>query len=383
MRTATLSGLILLQNAGIGNTLADHPEGDYPTPTAATVVVAASNSSARARATADFVGDGVGDQEQINAAIRALPPAGGTVMLMSGTYDIRKITGKLGGVLIERSHVTLAGQGASTKLVLAPDQNVNVIRILGSGIGHITIRDLYVDANRDRNADGVGDPNVSHARFEFCGIKAYYRAPGSDWAGENVHNVTIRNCHVHNSHRLGVMLEGSNMKVLNNVLGNAGSDAVEILTGPGEIRGNYVEITEYTYVAIGSDRANSMLMVDNIVHVKNGGILGRAFRSWAGSKRHVISSNILTVDPGGSCAYAMDIRGTGATITANALHGPEEGSPPRLRIAGGSTILSVNVFERVDVEIDDETGGTRPIVVKDNIFENGGIIYKRGKLITE
>jgi hypothetical protein len=362
-------------------TLGAEPE-TYVTPSSATVIVAAADSSKRARETADFVGDGVGDQEEINAAIRALPPAGGTVMLMSGTYDIRKIPGKLGGVLIERSYVTLAGQGASTKLKLAPDQNVNVIRIIGSGIGFVTIRDLYVDANRAQNSAGIGDPNVSHGRFEFCGIKAYYREPGGEW-GDDLHDITIRNCHVHNSHRLGVMLEGPNMRVLNNVLGNAGSDAVEILTGPGEIRGNFVVITGYTHVAVGSDRANSMIMSDNIVHVKKGGRLDIGFRSWAGSKRHAIGDNVLTVDPGGSCTLAMDIRGTGATVTGNVLHGPDGGVRPRLRIAGGSTIASANILESVDIEIDDETGATRPIVVKDNLFESGGIIYKTGKLITE
>ena len=40
------------------------------------------------------------------------------------------------------------------------------------------------------------------------------------------------------------------------VLGNAGSDSVEILTGPGQIIGNDVEVTGQTHVAIGSDRGS-------------------------------------------------------------------------------------------------------------------------------
>ena len=156
---------------------------------AATVVVATKDSSERSRTHADFVADGEGDQEEINAAVRALPDAGGTVMLMEGTYDIRKIEGTLGGVLIERSHVVLAGQGTATKLILAPGQNTNVIRIIGSDVSHITIRDLYVDANRAENFEGKGDPNVSHDRFEFCGIKAFCRAPGGTSAEPN-HDIT-------------------------------------------------------------------------------------------------------------------------------------------------------------------------------------------------
>ena len=83
----------------------------------ATAVVATRDSSEDAKTAAQFVGDGEGDQEEINAAIRTLPPPGGTVVLMEGIYDIRKVDGKLGGVLIERGNVTLAGQGSATKLI--------------------------------------------------------------------------------------------------------------------------------------------------------------------------------------------------------------------------------------------------------------------------
>lgn len=224
---------------------------------------------------------GQGDQQEINAAIQALPPAGGTVLLMEGTFDIRKVEGKLGGVIIDRSHVTLRGQGSSTKLILAPHQSTNVIRIIGHGVGNVTIRDVWVDQNRDQNPDAPGDPNVSHSRFEFCGIKAFCDVPGKN--GEPVHDITIMNCIVLNARTLGIMLDGANMRVLDNVLGNATSDSVEILTGPGIIRGNLVEITGRTHVGIGSDRGNSIIMAHNVIRVKKGGDMDIGFRSWANS----------------------------------------------------------------------------------------------------
>jgi hypothetical protein len=82
---------------------------------AATIVVATADSSERSKAHADLVGDGSGDQEEINAAVKALPAVGGTVMLMEGTYDIRKVADRLGGVLISRSHVTLARDRAARR----------------------------------------------------------------------------------------------------------------------------------------------------------------------------------------------------------------------------------------------------------------------------
>lgn len=346
-------------------------------PPAATIVVATHDSSVRSKSTADFVGDGVGDQEEINAAIRALPEPGGTVMLMEGTYDIRRVEGKLGGVLIERSNVTFAGQGAATKLIQAPEQETNVIRIIGSGVGHITIRDVYVDANRDQNPLGEGDPDVSHARFEFCGIKAYYQEPGGP-GGEPNHNITIENCYVLNARRLGIMLEGANMRVLNNVLGNAMSDSVEILTGPGEIRGNYVEITGQTHVAIGSDRGDNIIMANNIVHVKEGGLIDIAFRSWADSHRHVIADNVLTVDPGGKCGKAVDARGFGAVISGNNFFSATDRLV--LAVGAGNSIVSGNILENVVVEVDDTTGTSKPILINNNILENSEIAVKNGNV---
>lgn len=358
--------------------------GESPAPgiSGATVIVAAQDSSARSKAGARFFADGEADQEQINTAIRALPSAGGTVQLMEGTYDIRRAAGTLGGVVIDRSHVALAGQGAATRLVLASNQNVNVIRIIGSGVGHVTIRDLCVDANREQNREGAGDPNISHDRFEFCGIKAFRQAPRGPSAAEDTHDITVRNCIVKDAHRLGIMLEGPDMRVLDNFLGNAGSDSVEILTGPGIIRGNIVEITGQTHVAIGSDRGNSIIMADNIVRVKKGGKLDIGFRSWAGSKRHVIANNVLTVEDGGSCELAMDVRGTETTITGNNVHSFASAKPTRLRLAAGNAVVSANVLENAVIEVDDQTGANQPIMVHANVLQNSQVARRKGNLIS-
>jgi hypothetical protein len=372
-------GLVLLVSAG-PTLAADDSEGQT-TPITATAVVAAHDSAPRSRQAADFLCDGTGDQEQINAAIRSLPAAGGRVLLLEGTFDIRKVPETLGGVLIDRSDVVLSGQGTATRLVQAAGQDTNVIRIIGSGVGRITIENLTVDANRSQNSSGKGDPNVSHGRFEFCGIKAFYTFPGGP-TGERNHHITIQSCQVLNSHRLGIMLEGGHMKVINNVLGNAGSDAVEILTGPGEIRGNFVEITGQTHVAIGSDRGNSILMTDNIVRVKKGGKLDIGFRSWAASRRHVIANNIVNVDTGGHCTLAMDVRGSGAIVSGNALHTENVDEPLRLAVTGGNTLVTGNLLENVVIEINDKTDERKPIVVNNNLMENSRIDHQNGNLVT-
>ena len=47
--------------------------------------VATKNSSEKSKKIADYVGDGVGDQEEIYKAIHALPEVGGTVTLTAAS----------------------------------------------------------------------------------------------------------------------------------------------------------------------------------------------------------------------------------------------------------------------------------------------------------
>jgi hypothetical protein len=346
----------------------------------ATLLVATHDSSDSAKQAADFLADGHADQVEINAAISALPPVGGTVQLAEGSYDIHHSPNTLGGVIIDRSHVVLAGQGPATVLKLAADQNTNVIRILGDGVHHVVIRDLQVDANRAQNSAGQGDPNISHDRFEFCGIKAYCRDPRGPGA-KDLQHITVRNCEVRNAHRLGIMLEGSNLQVLNNILGNAGSDSVELLTGPGIISGNYVEITEQTHVAIGTDRANGVQITNNIVHVKPGGQLDIAFRTWANSQSHAIQGNTLVVDPNGTCTLAMDLRGQMQTVQGNSLQCLNQPTPAGLRIGGGNTSVSGNLLNNISIEVSDQYPGSLPIQFSGNVLSNSQLQHRRGHLV--
>ncbi len=346
-----------------------------------TMIVATQSSSEKSKATADFVGDGVGDQEEIYAAIHALPSSGGTVTLMEGTYDIRKVEGKLGGLIIDRSNVTLIGQGTATRLILAPDQNTNVIRIIGNGVGNIVIRDLWVDQNRDQNPyNGAEFVNISHGRFEYNGIKAFCAEPGGS-CPEPTHDITIENCTVLNAQRLGIMLDGPNMRVVNNRLGNAHSDAVELLEGPGFVMGNFVEITGRTHVAVGSDRGNSIIMANNVVHVREGGDLDIAFRSWADSERHVISNNIVMVDQGGKLGLAMDVRGFDTSITGNVIRGQNEADRLPLWLTGAGMAVTGNHFQNVELIVNDQTGTNRPILIQGNVMENSGVSHEVGNLI--
>jgi hypothetical protein len=121
-------------------------------------------------------------------------------------------------------------------------------------------------------------------------------------------------------------------------------------------------------------------MTDNIVRVLNGGKLDIAFRSWAGSQRHVISDNIVRVEPGGVCTLAMDIRGTETTVTGNTISTPDPVVPTQIRFTAGNAVFSSNVLENTVVEIDDQTASPGPIIIGDNIMTGSKISFRKGNL---
>ena len=78
-----------------------------------TEVVVAADSPAETRDTADFTADGTNDQLEIQLAIDALPPAGGTVLLKEDTYRLSR------SFNFNRHDSSLRGEGEGTVLWLA------------------------------------------------------------------------------------------------------------------------------------------------------------------------------------------------------------------------------------------------------------------------
>jgi len=111
-------------------------DGTMKFPMGATVVVAASDS--KNKAGAHYVCDGTDDQEEIQAAINALPATGGAVLLLDGTFSIKA------GQLVIGDNVTLMGMGASTVLKRGSSDAGAMVRITGK---KAAVRNLLVDTN--------------------------------------------------------------------------------------------------------------------------------------------------------------------------------------------------------------------------------------------
>ncbi|MDY6835112.1 MAG: hypothetical protein SVY53_09980 [Chloroflexota bacterium] len=149
---------------------------------AATVVVAASDSSPQSRAEADYICDGVDDQVEINTAIGELPTIGGKVLLMEGTFW------RTEPIVINRSNFMIEGMGPATIIKSATEESLEKDIFTGDGSGHsgVWIKNLMVHGNwQEWGHSGAGDAfditNLTFSRFTDLEIQ---QAPGNAFFSE-------------------------------------------------------------------------------------------------------------------------------------------------------------------------------------------------------
>jgi len=329
---------------------------------AQTITVAACDSLPSSIAKANFKANCFSDQDVINQALAACPAGGCSVMLYEGHYDIRAVPGTLGGILITKSNVHLYGVGAATQLRLADNQKTNVIRIVGDGLQNVTVSDMSIDGNFNNNI------NDGERSYEFCGVR------GTSSSSNPLQNITVEHMVIKDSYRLNVYLWGTNVKIINNILGDARSDSAECITGPCEISGNYVEIASASGYGLGSDTADTVTITGNIVRVLRTGSISEAiFRTWGGRYRNVLANNQVIVDPGGFVNMMFDIRGYMNIITGNVVRAQD--TPPRATSSiNGGSVVTGNFFGNSDLSFKDTTTGHWPILVDGNQFFYSSIV---------
>lgn len=91
----------------------------------ATFIIAAADS--RGKASADYVCDGLHDQDTIQDVIDALPVGGGRIILLEGNYYLSNL------IDITRHSVELVGQGRGTKLIAAAGSETIDMISMGDG----------------------------------------------------------------------------------------------------------------------------------------------------------------------------------------------------------------------------------------------------------
>lgn len=250
--------------------------------------------------------------------------------LAEGTYDIQAVLGTLGGIIVDRSNVILEGSGMSTKLLLADNQNTNVIRIIGDGLENITVSDLYINGNWENN---------SVLDFEGNGIRA------DSTSSTPLNSITVERTFIEDSARLNVFLRAQNAKIINNQFGDSRSDSVEILTGPGIISGNHVNIDSETGYVFSTDQANDVTISNNTVHISNTGSVTEAvIRTWGGRYSHIITGNLIRAE--GPVRQMLEVNGYINIITDNIFLNY---STRTEALVNGASLIHDNIFHRTDI----------------------------------
>ena len=202
----------------------------------ATKIVAANDSLDKTMA--DYVCDGTADQEEINAAINALPTFGGRVLLLEGTYNISS------PITILKNNVTLEGQGAGTKLFLVNGANCNVIQVGNGSIAleGIRIANLRIDGNKANQTKTVYG-------ILFYGASGYL-----------ITKSIIENCIVENCYDCGIFLYYSNNNTITGNQANSNSsNGIRLdLSNNNTITGNQVDSNEEEGMSFNSSHNNTV-----------------------------------------------------------------------------------------------------------------------------
>lgn len=174
-------------------------------PRTATLVVAASDASTQAKNGADYVCDGVNDQEELQAAIDALPASGGRVVLSEGRFYTSA------AIEVLKHNVVIEGQGISSVVISDGDSREIDIFDLGDGIttyANLRIANLKIDSVGQKTSNtGLKINRCFKVWIDKVYIEHQYRAVHL----LNATQVWITNCPIRDTKENGITIESDLM----------------------------------------------------------------------------------------------------------------------------------------------------------------------------
>jgi hypothetical protein len=202
-----LAVIIAITAFHLGNQAAPEITPDGSAAQTPRVTVAASDSSAAARASADYLCDGVDDQQEIQAALNALPATGGEVVLSGGMFRCTE-------TIVMPSNATLLGQGAGetaieleNAIIYLQHENASLQDLSISGYRydwkHQWDAPVFITASNVsiRDVTGTAD-NTVHAVFFVASMDA------TD-DGKIIENIEFSGCRALDPGAFGFMLSAS------------------------------------------------------------------------------------------------------------------------------------------------------------------------------
>ena len=266
----------------------------------------------------DYLCDGTADEVEINAAIQALRTTGGEIVLLDGLYNLSS------AILVNKDGVTLTGNGASTKIVRAfnDDENDETLQglIIVTSV-YCTIRNLYID---DVKGNYTTYRTISLYSGDNCTIADNTIVNiGGDGIYVNSDNNTINNNNVSESGNSGINLNETNNSIVTNnkVTGSAMYGIFAIRVNDGTINNN-----------VCTDNYNSGISL-----------------YWA--DRTVITGNASNNN--GDCGFYIT-RGSGSVICGNTFVGNGSYGVTIQLYASNTVVMGNNIKDNVSGDVNNK-----------------------------
>ena len=170
----------------------------------------------------DYLCDGTADQVEFNNAINALPSTGGKIVVLSGTYNIAS------KINVNKSNITLVGNGNSTVLKRKWDSTINEGVITLNLVNNCKVSNFYIDGGtyvRTTNANICINTSCSN------NIITNNICNNSGGSGIIVYsscdeNTIINNICNYNEHGITISASCSNNIITNNICNNSGGSGI-------------------------------------------------------------------------------------------------------------------------------------------------------------
>jgi parallel beta-helix repeat protein len=291
----------------------------------ASKIVAANNSSAAQKTSADYVASGTNDHTTIQSALDAA--AGGKIYLLEGTYNVTD-TIKI------PNNTALVGAGRNTLIQLGNinGQTKNVIEQQDTGTTTpegITIRDLRIDGDSTTNATGT-----------MHGIALAYVGGGSGSTARN--GATISNVHVLNMRTYGIYLNNSPNGTLtgNTIQGNAGTGIYMSASNRLNVTNNTIQSNAGSGIWLAGSQYD-VISANNII--TNG---GAGIGLNGSSANNTISDNNLYNNTGSSTNSSISLASSNSNhVTSNTINDTAgTGYAISVDSASATNYLSDNIF---------------------------------------
>lgn len=193
--------------------------------------VVATSTAGYTAADCDYLCDGTNDQEEINAAISALPSNGGEVLLLDGTYNVTS------SINLNIPNAKLSGNGNSSKIVASADAIV-------VNAEYCEVSSLNIECNDSTSQSGITINKISSPPATYIVIANNY-IYGAQYGitnnGSDRVLITNNKC---DSNRYGIRLSNnSNDNIItDNFCRNSILDGIYTSSFRGLIANNIVQI---------------------------------------------------------------------------------------------------------------------------------------------